>query len=88
MNKAVITIRINVPDDVSVGDKVVYGSQLKSVVGEVMPFITRTETGEEVDAKMGAKSFANRIVESFINIGVRSSTLHAAGKKAVEVYRG
>ena len=88
VNKAVITIRINVPDDVSVGDKVVYGSQLKSVVGEVMPFITRTETGEEVDAKMGAKSFANRIVESFINIGVRSSTLHAAGKKAVEVYRG
>lgn len=66
--------------------KLVVGNQLKSVVGEVMDYTVRGEDGQEIDIKYGAKSFAARIVNSLIMIGVRASALEALQKKAIEVY--
>lgn len=88
VNKAVITIHINVDDDASTGDKVTYGAQLKSVIGEVMPYKLRTASGDEVDAKMGARSFAARIVSSLIEMGARGMALEGIGRTAMKAYRG
>lgn len=88
VGKAVIRIYINVGDTASLGDKVVFGNQLKSVIGEVMPYTIRTESGDIVDAKMGAKSFAARIVRSLVMIGERATTLNVLAKAACKAYRG
>lgn len=87
LNKAVIKIRINVPDDLSLGDKIIYGHQLKSVVGEVMPYSLRTASGDLIDAKIGAKSFAARIVDSLPSMGVRATVLDVTAQTAVKMYR-
>lgn len=86
VNKAVIKIYLLVQNDAGSGDKIVFGSQLKSVIGEVMPYTLRTESGHEVDAKMGAKSFAARIVRGLIMTGLRSTALDATGEYAVKAY--
>lgn len=61
--------------------------QLKSVIGEVMPYTLRTESGDIIDAKMGAKSFANRIVESIVKVGEKATVLDVTAKEAVKRYR-
>lgn len=87
VNRAVIKVYLNIDDDAAGGDKVVWGLQLKSVIGEVMPYTLRTESGDIVDAKIGARSFAARIVRSLQMIGLRSSALDAVGKYAIKAYR-
>lgn len=67
--------------------KIVAGNQLKSVIGEVMDYTIRTETGEVVDLQFGAKSFAARIVNSLIMFGVRAAALKALEKAADKLYR-
>lgn len=86
-NKAVIRIYLNISDSASTGDKVVYGAQLKSVIGEVMPYVMRTGGGDVVDVKMGAKSFSNRIVRSFMMVGERGIALDAIAKTAIAAYK-
>lgn len=88
LGKAVIKVYINVLDDATTGDKVVWGHQLKSVIGEIMPYTLRTESGHIVDAKVGAKSFAARIVESIIKIGEKGTILHETGKQAADIFFG
>lgn len=88
LGKAVIKVYINVSDDATTGDKVVWGHQLKSVIGEIMPYTLRTESGEEVHARIGAKSFAARIVESIVKIGELATILDATGKKAAKLFFG
>lgn len=88
LGKAVIKVYINVRDDATTGDKVVWGHQLKSVIGEIMPYTLRTEAGDIVHAKIGAKSFANRIVESIVKIGEKATILEATGKQAAALFKG
>lgn len=85
--KAVIRVYINVSDSAGLGDKLVIGSQLKTVIGEVLPYTMRTESGDVVDGEMGAKSFAARIVRSLPMMGERGNVLHAIAKSAVQLYR-
>lgn len=88
VNRAVIQVYINVPDDLSNGDKVVYGAQLKSVVGEVMDYTMTTESGDVIDARMGAQAYAARIVNSLIDAGLRSTALDLTADAAVNAYNG
>lgn len=88
LGKAVIKVYINVLDDATTGDKVVWGHQLKSVIGEIMPYTLRTESGHVVDAKIGAKSFAARIVESIIKIGEKATILDEAGQQSAKLFFG
>lgn len=86
LGKAVIKIYINVGDNASTGDKIVLGHQLKSVIGEVMPYTLRTENGDKIDVKMGSRSYAARIVESIVKIGEKSTTLDVMGQKQYDIY--
>lgn len=88
LNKAIIIVYITVSEGAGVGDKLVFSNQLKSVIGEVMPYKLTTKSGLPVHAKFGAKSFAARIVNSMISIGLRGAVLDRLTDVAVEAYEG
>jgi hypothetical protein len=85
-----MSIRIYITSDVSagVGDKGVFGNQMKTVFGEILPAPLKTEDGQEVDAIFGQKSIADRIVLSPELIGTTTVLLDVIGKKALQAYEG
>lgn len=86
-NTAVIVIYTTVEVKAGVGDKGVFGNQLKSVFGEIMEYDMTTESGEKIDATFGYRSIAARIVSSPILIGTTTTILKLLAKKANDVYR-
>lgn len=88
LNKAVIKVQIDVTQGAGTGDKLVFGNQLKSVIGEVMPYKLTTESGLPIHAKFGAKSFAARIVESLIIMGTLGAALEVVTDAALKEYFG
>ena len=64
-----------------------FGNQLKTVFGGVMPNPVKTESGETVDAIFGAKSVYDRIVNSAFIIGTTNSLLKTISKRVVDIYR-
>lgn len=80
----IISVDHNVP--CSVGDKLVFGNQGKSTVGEVLGGNTRTISGEKIDAIFGAKSFIDRIITSPFKNGLCNSYLMAVGDLAYEMW--
>ena len=85
---AVVTIYMEVSDTAGVGDKVVFGNQLKSVIGKVMDYSMHTESGEAIDAVFGFKSISARIVNSPILMGTTTTLLKIIGNKATQIYKG
>jgi len=69
-----------------VGDKIVFGNQMKSVVGEVFNYPMTSEDGSPIDAVFGQKSVLARIVLSPVLMGTTNTLLKLIGKKAVEIY--
>lgn len=72
----------------SVGDKLIFGNQLKTIVGEVTPEPMVTESGVLVDAKFGSIAVGARIVRSPYIIGTTSILLKILAKRAARAYRG
>lgn len=64
-----------------IGDKGVFGNQLKSVVSDVFNYGITTETGDKVDALFSYKSIANRITLSPLINGILNRILRIAGKR-------
>jgi hypothetical protein len=87
LDTAAIKIYITADVPAGVGDKGVFGNQLKTVFGEIMEHDLLTESGVKVDAIFGAKSVADRIVSSPDIIGTTTTLLDVIGKKAFEIYR-
>jgi hypothetical protein len=87
LDTAAIKIYITADVPAGVGDKGVFGNQLKTVFGEIMEHDLLTESGTKVDAIFGAKSVADRIVSSPDIIGTTTTLLGIIGKKAFEIYR-
>jgi hypothetical protein len=85
-----IAIKIYITSDVAagVGDKGVFGNQLKTCFGEVMESPMTTEDGQIIDAVFGYRSLEARIVESPIIIGTTASLLQVIGEQAVAIYEG
>ena len=83
-----MAIRFYITTDVvaGVGDKGVFGNQLKTVFSEVMDYEMRSENGTVIDAVFGAKSIQNRIVHSPAIIGTTNVLLELIGKKASDIY--
>lgn len=81
-------IRFYITSDVpaGLGDKGVFGNQMKTVFGNIMTEEIVTESGVVVDAFFGANSIFNRIVNSPFIIGTTTTLLDVIGKKAVEIY--
>ncbi|WP_233874992.1 hypothetical protein [Paraburkholderia adhaesiva] len=87
LDTAAIQIYITSDVPAGVGDKGVFGNQLKTVFGEVMERDMFTESGVKIGAVFGAKSVADRIVTSPELIGTTSTVLDVIGAKAVEIYK-
>lgn len=85
-----VAIRFYITSDVGagVGDKGVFGNQLKTVFGDVMDEPLRTRSGMEVHGVFGGKSVEARIVNSPFLLGPASTVLRVLAKKMVDIYRG
>lgn len=69
-----------------IGDKAVFGNQMKTVFGHVLEGVHETESGIELDAIFGFKSLQDRIVLSPMIIGTTNTLLRIIGEQAAELY--
>lgn len=83
-----IKIYITVDEGMGMGDKAIFGNQLKFTVGEVFDYDIHGEDGIEVDALFSSRSVAARIVNSPALIGTTSMLLDKVTQKAIEMYFG
>jgi len=81
-----IKVYITHREGMSVGDKLVFASQMKSVVGHRLSGINETESGRTVNAVFGAKSVMDRIVLSALLSGMTISVLTAIGENAAAMW--
>lgn len=86
IDSAAINVYISAEVSAGVGDKGVFGNQLKTVFGRVFSDNVKTESGTPIDAVFGAKSVDDRIVQSPFIIGTTTTLLNVIAKKAVELY--
>lgn len=85
-NEIVIKIYVDVEEPYGLGDKSVFGNQLKTTTGEVFTYDIKTESGEDVDAVFGERSVYARIVLSPFIMGTTNTLLLEIAKKAVNDY--
>lgn len=71
-----------------VGDKLVLGNQLKSVVGQVFDGPNETVEGDPVDMRFSYAGVDNRIVLSPMLMGTTNTLLEIISKRAAALYRG
>ena len=86
-NHLVIKIYITTHETMGIGDKGVFGNQLKTTVGEVYDYPMTTEDGKDVEAVFGYRSIAARIVLSPFIVGTTITLLKVIADKAVKMYR-
>lgn len=87
MDTACIRIYMSAKVAAGVGDKGVFGNQLKTVFGRVFDNNVKTESNTPIDAIFGAKSLYNRIVTSPYLIGTTTTLLIVGTKRVVKAYR-
>lgn len=88
IDQAEIKIYITIKAPTGVGDKVIFGHQMKSTIAEVHPGKIFTEGGTEVDAIFSYRSLAAREVNSATLIGMATVLLDLAAKRALNAYYG
>lgn len=88
LDTAVIVVYITHTVGAGVGDKFVFGNQLKTVVSEVMDYPVTAKNGIEIDAIFGAKSIFDRIVPSPFLIGTTTTLLGIIGKNTAKIFKG
>lgn len=88
LDTAEIKVYITIETNMGVGDKLVFANQMKSVVGEVLDYDMKTETGEPIDAVFGRRSIAARIVLSPDIIGTSTTLLKVIATKAISLFKG
>lgn len=87
LNHIAVKIYIEYTDGMSVGDKLVVSSQLKSVCTRVMSGRNETKTGKPIDAIFGYQSISNRIVQSAELIGTTNVLLKLISQEVINIYR-
>ena len=88
LDKAEVRIYLTITNGSGVGDKVVFGHQMKSTIAEVHRGLIHTENGEEVDAVFSYASIARRGALSPAILGTTITLLDAISKKAAKIYFG
>lgn len=85
-----LAIKIYIDHDVpaGVGDKGVFGNQMKTVVSRVFTGVHTTEDGTPLGAKFGNASVEQRMVLSPKLIGTTNMLLSVLSKHVAAVYRG
>ena len=84
--KAEIKIYMDTPVNMGVGDKAIFGNQLKFTVGDVFDYDVKTESGAVVEAIFGRASIEARIVHSTDMHATTGSLLEYISKQAVDIY--
>lgn len=87
-NQFEIKIYIDVVEKMGVGDKGVFGNQLKTVVGDVYNSKVYAEDGREIEAFFGYTSIQARVVSSPYLMGTTATLLDWVADKAIEAYFG
>lgn len=85
---AVIRIYITGNIGAGIGDKAVFGNQMKTIIGRVMSGRNETESGEPLGALFAMQSVDARMIGSPILIGTTTTLQMVASKHVVDVYRG
>lgn len=86
MNTVIIKVYITGLVSMDVGDKCVFGNQMKSIVGRVLEGVNESEDEVAIDAIFGYQSVINRVVNSAEKIGTTNSILVHTGELAVLDY--
>jgi len=81
-----IKIYIETNEDMGIGDKGIFGNQLKFTVGEVYKYDMSTEDGTNIEAVFSNRSIMARIVNSPTLIGTTSMVLEKLADNAVNKY--
>lgn len=83
-----VVLRIYITEHIgaSVGDKFVYGNQMKSIVSRVVDKANVTTDGTEVDAVFGRQGISNRIVNSMDIIGSSNKVIELIEQKMIKLY--
>lgn len=88
LDQAEIKIYITSKAPTGVGDKAIFGHQMKSTIAEVHPGEIFTDEGVEVDAIFSYRSLAGREVNSANLVGTTTVLLDLAAKRALNAYYG
>jgi hypothetical protein len=83
-----LKIYMTVPLKAEVGDKGVFGAQLKSVFGEVLDYDLYTEDGQEVEAVFSFISLMARVTLSPFIMGITNVILKEQSKRIADIYFG
>lgn len=86
--QAVIKVYITGEMSAGVGDKGVFGNQMKTIFGRVMSGTNETESGIPIDAIFGYTSISDRIVLSPELMGTTTTLLKLMSQRVVDVYEG
>ena len=83
-----LVVRVYIDSEIasSVGDKLVFGLQLKSIISKVNETPLTTEDGRVLDVEFGRRAIYARIVNSPDIIGTTTVLLEVIAKKALEAY--
>jgi hypothetical protein len=88
LDHAEVRIYISVKAPTGVGDKVVFGHQMKSTIAEVHSGQIYAEDGRPVDAVFSYRSVAARGVHSPALVGTTTTLLETIAKRAVKSFHG
>jgi len=84
--KIEVKVYIQTGVGMGIGDKAIFGNQIKFTVGEVYNYDIKTKDNTEVEAVFSQRSLAARIVNSPELIGTTSMCLDKLKDKAIELY--
>ena len=84
--KVEIKFYIKVNSKMTTGDKLIFGNQLKSTVGEIVDYPLKTEDGRDVDAMFSNRAVLARIVNSAYLMGTTASLLKIVTENAIDMY--
>lgn len=85
-DKAEIRVYIIKQDRALAGHKLIFGSQLKSVISEEMTYDMTTEDGMPIDAKFSFRSVMARVVLGAIKQGMMTTNVKLIGKGMADIF--
>lgn len=83
-NKVAIKFYISHLVGMDIGDKIIIGNQMKSVLGYIITGTYETEDGEELDVFFGSTSAINRILRSHDINGTTATLLRVIGEYSAD----
>jgi hypothetical protein len=72
--------------DANVGDKIIFGTSLKSIVSNVVNTPMTTKSGKKIDAQFASSGIMNRIVTTPFVIGCTQTIMEELEKNIIDLY--